>query len=96
MMKRRIAKKILRRDMECVSDWLPLEPYSADQFRRALLRVRRDERSPLRRVGHWSPRHWPLGKDRCEECHGDRGGVPGNENITAGRVLCDYCHANAL
>lgn len=30
-------------------------------------------------------------RDRCEECHGEKGGVPGNENIVDGRVLCDYC-----
>ncbi len=31
-------------------------------------------------------------RDACESCHGARGGVPGNENIVGGRVLCDYCH----
>jgi len=33
--------------------------------------------------------------DACEECHGAKGGVPGNENIVDGRTLCDYCHAAA-
>jgi hypothetical protein len=31
----------------------------------------------------------------CEDCGGERG-VPGNENIVDGRVLCDYCHADHL
>lgn len=34
-------------------------------------------------------------RDRCEACSGERGGVPGNENIVDGKVLCDYCHADA-
>ena len=33
-----------------------------------------------------------MGKDACEECHGETGNVPGNENIVDGRVLCDDCH----
>jgi hypothetical protein len=32
---------------------------------------------------------WVL--DKCENCHGSRGGVPGNENIVNGKILCDYC-----
>lgn len=30
-------------------------------------------------------------KDNCENCQGEKGGVPGNENIVNGKVLCDYC-----
>jgi hypothetical protein len=30
-------------------------------------------------------------RDECEECKGESGGVPGNENVVDGRVLCDYC-----
>lgn len=32
-------------------------------------------------------------RDNCQECKGRRGGVPGNENVIGGLVLCDYCHA---
>jgi predicted CXXCH cytochrome family protein len=35
-------------------------------------------------------------KDNCENCHGTRGGVRGNENIVDGKVLCDYCHADTM
>jgi len=36
-------------------------------------------------------------KDKCEFCHGRRGGVPGNENVLEdGRCICDYCHAEQL
>lgn len=31
--------------------------------------------------------------DRCEVCHGDRGGVRGNENLVNGTIMCDYCSA---
>ena len=34
--------------------------------------------------------------DDCEICRGMRGGVPGNENIVGGRVVCDYCHVTAM
>jgi hypothetical protein len=34
--------------------------------------------------------------DGCEICHGAKGGVPGNENIVDGKVMCDYCHADTL
>jgi len=34
--------------------------------------------------------------DHCEECGGVNGGVPGNENIVGGKVICDYCHAKHL
>ena len=29
--------------------------------------------------------------DNCELCHGEKGGVRGNENIVDGIVMCDYC-----
>jgi hypothetical protein len=32
-------------------------------------------------------------RDKCEICHGFRGGVRGNENRVDGIVMCDYCHA---
>lgn len=35
-------------------------------------------------------------RDNCEVCHGERGGVPGNENRVHGTVMCDYCHAETL
>jgi hypothetical protein len=35
-------------------------------------------------------------RDACEVCKGRRGGVPGNENIVNGRVMCDYCTSDAL
>lgn len=38
----------------------------------------------------------PLGKDACEVCRGECGGVPGNENIVDGKVMCDYCHARKI
>ena len=38
--------------------------------------------------------------DKCEICHGARGGVPGNENVIEGGsgpvIMCDYCHAEWL
>lgn len=34
-----------------------------------------------------------LGKDACTVCHGANGGVPGNENIVNGVLMCDYCTA---
>ena len=36
-------------------------------------------------------------RDNCELCHGEKGGVLGNENIvgaTGGIKVCDYCHAD--
>lgn len=35
-------------------------------------------------------------RDGCEICHGEQGGVPGNENRVNGLVLCDFCHAERL
>jgi hypothetical protein len=40
--------------------------------------------------------------DACEVCFGERGGVPGNENIvpvpgtSKKTVMCDYCHADYM
>jgi hypothetical protein len=39
-------------------------------------------------------------KDKCKICQGNRGGVPGNENVLVTEgihcILCDYCHADLL
>ena len=35
-------------------------------------------------------------RDNCQICHGERGGVKGNENVIAGVVVCDYCTADCL
>jgi hypothetical protein len=35
-------------------------------------------------------------KDNCEVCNGSKGGIPGNENVINGRVMCDYCHAESM
>lgn len=32
--------------------------------------------------------------DNCEVCKGQRNGVPGNETVIDGKVVCDYCHAD--
>lgn len=32
-------------------------------------------------------------RDDCSICHGRSGGVPGNENVIRGKLVCDYCHA---
>lgn len=32
-------------------------------------------------------------RDACQVCKGEKGGVPGNENIVDGIVMCDYCFA---
>lgn len=34
--------------------------------------------------------------DACMNCKGSRGGVPGNENIIDGKILCDYCTVEVL
>jgi hypothetical protein len=34
---------------------------------------------------------WERPKDNCEICHGESGGVKGNESIVNGKVVCDYC-----
>ena len=33
-------------------------------------------------------------RDNCEVCHGERGGVRGNENVIDGKVMCDYCSSD--
>lgn len=35
-------------------------------------------------------------RDACSICGGEKGGVPGNENIIDGQLVCDYCHAATL
>lgn len=30
-------------------------------------------------------------KDKCRFCRGTKGGMPGNENVIGGVVVCDYC-----
>jgi len=40
-----------------------------------------------------APEKYP---DNCTICHGDNGGVKGNENIIDGIVMCDYCHADRM
>jgi hypothetical protein len=30
-------------------------------------------------------------RDGCEFCLGAKGGVPGNENVFAGHLACDFC-----
>ncbi|AXQ68451.1 hypothetical protein HOT99_gp166 [Caulobacter phage CcrBL10] len=35
-------------------------------------------------------------RDGCEVCNGARGGVPGNENVVDGKVVCDYCHVDIM
>ncbi|AFU88222.1 hypothetical protein CcrColossus_gp352 [Caulobacter phage CcrColossus] len=32
-------------------------------------------------------------RDDCSICQGRSGGVPGNENVIGGKLVCDYCHA---
>jgi hypothetical protein len=39
------------------------------------------------------PLYTEHGGDACEVCNGANGGVPGNESIVKGLVMCDYCHA---
>lgn len=34
--------------------------------------------------------------DNCQVCKGHQGGVPGNENIIEGVVVCDYCTATLI
>jgi len=34
---------------------------------------------------------WHPSKDNCSICHGEKGGVKGNENIIDGKLICDYC-----
>lgn len=30
-------------------------------------------------------------RDRCSRCAGANGGMPGNENVIDGKLLCDHC-----
>lgn len=32
--------------------------------------------------------------DKCSVCKGIKGGVPGNENLINGVLVCDYCHGD--
>ncbi|MBY0550665.1 MAG: hypothetical protein K2W95_25525 [Candidatus Obscuribacterales bacterium] len=34
--------------------------------------------------------------DNCQVCKGAHGGVPGNENVMNGIVICDYCTVACL
>lgn len=45
-------------------------------------------------MGHGEDEPKARERDACEVCHGERGGVPGNENIVEGVTCCDYCHAD--
>ena len=38
-------------------------------------------------------RIWSVFPDKCEVCHGESGGIRGNENIVRGITMCDYCDA---
>lgn len=35
-------------------------------------------------------------RDGCLVCNGVSGGVPGNENVIDGVVICDYCTATLI
>lgn len=39
---------------------------------------------------------YSLAPDNCQRCHGEKGGMLGNENIINGEVLCDYCTSETL
>lgn len=46
-------------------------------------------------------RHFPCSegageRDKCQICKGVQGGVPGNENVIEGVIVCDYCSATLL
>ena len=47
---------------------------------------------PMKLIG-WI---WRLLPDKCEMPGCCRQGVRGNENIVAGKVMCDYCHSAYL
>lgn len=47
--------------------------------------------SDVGRILGWQPLGVEV--DDCELCGGVRGGVPGEENVVAGRTVCDRCHA---
>lgn len=46
----------------------------------------------MRTLHRECPEKYP---DNCEICKGTNSGVRGNENIIAGKVMCDYCHIEA-
>lgn len=35
-------------------------------------------------------------RDKCQVCRGERGGMPGNENIMYGMTVCDYCSSDLI
>jgi hypothetical protein len=35
---------------------------------------------------------WRQLPDECKVCHGERGGIRGNENLVDGVITCDYCY----
>jgi hypothetical protein len=35
-------------------------------------------------------------RDGCKLCLGSKGGVPGNENVIGGVVVCDYCSSTLI
>lgn len=39
---------------------------------------------------------WSFLPDKCEGEACCRQGMRGNENVVAGKVLCDYCHAKGV
>ncbi len=39
---------------------------------------------------------YPHDVDACATCGGKRGGVPGNENLVDGKLMCDYCHGDLI
>lgn len=39
---------------------------------------------------------WLLPFDDCAVCHGANGGIPGNENVIDGKLMCDYCLVKQL
>jgi len=45
---------------------------------------------------HEADRHMQLGPCACQQCHGRRGGVKGNEVMAFGKILCDYCYADSI
>lgn len=50
-------------------------------------------------IQDWSNCDGPWSKamyDGCEVCGGTKGGVPGNENVIEGIVMCDYCHSDQM
>lgn len=57
----------------------------------------REENARLTRELKWEREmRIRLAPDKCSICHGSKGGVPGNENIVDGVVMCDYCHAERM